>query len=109
MSAILDAALVYARQGLPVFPCNFYNAPPYSKRPLTEHGFNDATIDEPQIYAWWGRRFPHAMIGVPTGPRSGRWVLDLDVDLAKGIDGEQALARLEGVHGELPETLVCQT
>lgn len=69
---LLNAALGYAREGLPVFPCN-----PRTKRPLIEHGFKDATFDEATIRQWW-TRWPNAMIGVPTGGASGVWVLDVD-------------------------------
>jgi hypothetical protein len=68
---LLSAALDYARKGLPVIPCNEH------KRPRTEHGLLDATTDEAQIRDWW-ERWPDAMIGMPTGPRSGVWVLDID-------------------------------
>jgi Bifunctional DNA primase/polymerase, N-terminal len=44
----LDAALRYANRGIPVFPCS-----PLDKKPLTPHGFKDATTDEAQIRAWW--------------------------------------------------------
>ncbi|MDN5811469.1 MULTISPECIES: bifunctional DNA primase/polymerase [Micrococcaceae] len=65
------AAATYAATGVPVFPCI-----PGGKRPLTEHGFQDATIDLDQISAWW-QRFPAANIGIPTGHFVN--VLDIDV------------------------------
>lgn len=66
------AALAYAANGLPVFPCDAG-----SKRPLTKHGFTDASIDPATIADWW-KRWPVAMIGMPTGQPSGVWVLDVD-------------------------------
>lgn len=70
----LELALSYAAQGWPVFPCD-----PATKRPLTAHGFKDATVNPTPIKMWW-RRWPSAMVGVPTGPLSGFWVLDRDTD-----------------------------
>jgi hypothetical protein len=43
----LAAASDYARRGLPVFPCKRAD-----KKPLTRHGFKDATTDEAQIRQW---------------------------------------------------------
>jgi hypothetical protein len=99
----LDVALEYARKGLPVFPCS-----PLDKKPLTSHGFKDATTDEAQIRAWWGK-WPNAMIGAPTGPASGVWVLDPDIDLAKQLDGVAELAKLTARYGPLPPTLTSIT
>ncbi|SMX69692.1 Primase C terminal 1 (PriCT-1) [Brevibacterium sp. 239c] len=62
-----------AGAGVPVFPCQ-----PGGKRPLTEHGFHDATRDPDQTEAWW-RKHPTANIGVPTGTASGVVVVDVDV------------------------------
>jgi hypothetical protein len=69
---MLEAALAYAKRGIPVFPCGD------DKRPLTEHGFKDATTNAAVIQKRW-KRWPDAMIGMPTGPMSGISVIDLDV------------------------------
>jgi putative DNA primase/helicase len=50
-----------------------------------------------------GTRY-NAMIGIPTGPKSGMWALDTDKDPANQIDGESELARLEALHSPLPKT-----
>ncbi|MDD5759169.1 MAG: DUF3987 domain-containing protein [Desulfobulbaceae bacterium] len=93
----LDAALSYAKQGWPVFPCNV------NKTPKTKNGFKDATTDEKIIQDWW-RQFPDASIGVATG--SASWLFVLDVDLP---DGPNSLARLEQENGPLPATLEQRT
>ena len=100
---MLEAALQYARSGIPVFPCN-----PLDKKPLTPNGFYDATTDEAQIQAWW-TQWPNAMIAAPTGAKSNMWVLDTDLDPIKKIDGEASLAQLTAQHGELPKTLTSFT
>lgn len=69
---ILEAALMYARQGWPVFPVKRAD-----KRPYTVHGFKDATTDPEQIKKWWST-WPEANIGVPTGQVSGMFVVDVD-------------------------------
>src|SRR5262249_23990174 len=103
MVNLLAAALDQASHGVPVFPVD-----PANKHPLTPHGFKDATADVQQIYAWWTWR-PDAMIGMPTGPRAWVWVLDIDVDVPKGVDGRPAMARLETTYGSLPPTLTSKT
>jgi len=108
MSALLDAALYYAEQGLHVFPlyeplpdhscsCGNLNCEGIGKHPRTPHGFTDASTDEAVIRDWW-RRWPEANIGVQTGDG----LLVLDVDERHG--GEDALHKLEDVHGALPQT-----
>jgi hypothetical protein len=71
MSTMLEAALSYGSDGIPVFPCNA------DKKPLTKNGFKDATVDCNQITQWW-TKWPDAMIGMPTGPLTGVSVLDID-------------------------------
>lgn len=62
------AARQFADAGVPVFPCV-----PGGKRPLTEHGFHDATTDLDQIAAWW-RQHPEANIAVSSpGFRRGSY------------------------------------
>ena len=103
MTRILNAVLHYISDNIPVFPVSRVD-----KHPLCPNGFHDATINENQIREWW-QIWPNAMIGIPTGPRSGAWVLDEDVDVTKGIDGRETMARLEADHGSLPRTLTSIT
>ncbi|WP_019158368.1 bifunctional DNA primase/polymerase [Brevibacterium senegalense] len=74
-----------AAAGVPVFPCL-----PGGKRPLTTHGFHDATTDLGQITAWW-REHPEANLAVPTGAASG--VVVVDVDVHGPVDGYRAFER----------------
>ena len=70
---LLAAAGQLIGRHVPVFPCA-----PGGKRPLTAHGFQDASTDPAAIASWWGR-WPDANIGVPTGAASGVDVVDVDV------------------------------
>jgi Bifunctional DNA primase/polymerase, N-terminal len=97
------AALDLGAQGIPVFPCD-----PANKRPLVATGFKAATTDGPTITTWW-KQWPQAMIGIPTGEPSGVFVLDIDRDEGKGLDGFAALASMEAAHGPLPETRTQRT
>jgi len=100
---VLDAALLYAAAGWPVFPCH-----PENKRPLVEGGFHSATTSEQQIRAWW-QRFPKAMIGVPMGPRSGVFAIDLDLGDPPLITGDDYLERFRAHVGGIPPTPMSRT
>jgi hypothetical protein len=99
----LDAALRYAGQGWPVFPCRPIE--PGRKRPMTRSGFHDASTEAATIRAWW-RRLPDALIGVPTGRATGLVILDIDVknDRANGYDTLDDLG-----HSILPDTWLVHT
>ncbi|MBN2446779.1 MAG: bifunctional DNA primase/polymerase [Phycisphaerae bacterium] len=92
---LLDAALAYARLGLPVFACS-----PGRKTPRTPNGFHDATTDEETIRTWW-RAHPRANIGMPTGAVSGLIVLDID----PRNGGDAGVDALLAEHGALPVTV----
>ncbi len=84
---MLPGALQHARNGRPVFPVEVGG-----KRPLTRHGFQDATTDVDIIAHWW-TRWPDANVAVPTGLPATFDVLDVDVT-ATGT-GFGALRRLK--------------
>jgi hypothetical protein len=76
------AALWYATKlGWPVFPLK-----PRGKRPVTTHGFKDASTDPERVAAWW-RQTPDANVGIPTGPTEDRGCgFDVvDIDGTEGI------------------------
>lgn len=99
---MIQAALKTVAKGHPVFPCG------RDKKPLTPNGFKDASVEPTVISRLWSE-CPQANIGMPTGDRSGVVVLDVDVDVAKGIDGNKSLGKLTAQHGPLPHTLTVTT
>jgi putative DNA primase/helicase len=107
---MIDIVLAIARRGVPLFPVDPFTKKPYERRPAdgSAGGFHRATCDEAQLRTWW-RQYSDAMLGMPTGARSRMWVLDVDFDSGRGIDGSQILARLTAEHGPLPPTLTSVT
>jgi hypothetical protein len=88
-TSLAEAALALAASGKPIFPCwNTPNDEDKHKSPMVKRGFYAATTDATTIKQWW-RKWPTALIGMPTGPASGIAVLDLDVK--KGKDGYAAV------------------
>lgn len=97
--SMYDAAIEYAKKGFAVFPLKYRD-----KVPLTRNGCKDATTDAAQIKAWW-QKYPNANIGLATGSASQNvFVIDLDVDEDRGIDGYHSLEDWQREHGDFPET-----
>ncbi|MEP6967564.1 MAG: bifunctional DNA primase/polymerase [Pseudomonadota bacterium] len=90
---MIAAAQALAARGLPVFPIA-----PDCRRPLTGHGYKDASKALAGVEALW-RGNPLANVAVACGAVSGAFVLDVDV---KAADGLATLAGLETEHGPLP-------
>lgn len=84
VSAVLDAALGYAAQGWPVFPCSPQNKAPLLRadkdangKPIKgTGGVSKAVTHAEQIKTWW-KRHPHAMVGLACGYQR-LFVLDFD-------------------------------
>jgi hypothetical protein len=89
---MLDAALAYAARGFAIFPLT-KDKTPVPKRDEDANGkpipgtggFKKATCDPVQVRTWWtGHEY---LIGMPMGPASGIWALDIDTseDHADGV------------------------
>jgi hypothetical protein len=92
---IHQAALNIAGRGKPIFPCK------PDKAPYTPRGFKDATTDPAKVTALW-TQYRGEKIGMPTGSRSGVFVVD--------VDRIEALAELDSeLRRELHETLTIRT
>jgi hypothetical protein len=103
---MLDAALAYAEHGVPVFPVNARSKNPIAARLRDDNsvpipgtgGFKRATCDPVQIRKWWKRR--EHLIGVPMGPRSGVWCVDIDTKAGGHHDDGMAVWNaLQAEHG----------
>ena len=97
MSLTASALWLAEEMRLPVFACG------PDKRPVTQHGFHDATRDPTEIKAQFGTPGA-AMIGVPTGQGAGFFVVDLDVK-----NGAQGLEWLAANQHRLPRTRTHKT
>jgi len=94
---LMEIALDCIRRGWFVFPCW-----PKSKKPMTERGFKDATLDEEKVREWWSKT-PDANVAIATGP-SKLCVVDVD-------HGLESIDNLDGwlaAHG-LPYTYAVRT
>ena len=97
MSLTASALWLAEEMRLPVFACG------HDKRPVTQHGFHDATRDPTEIRLQFSTPGA-AMIGVPTGQGAGFFVVDLDVK-----NGGQGLEWLAANQHRLPRTRTHRT
>lgn len=83
MSSMMDWALHYLSQGLPVFPVQ-------GKTPLIKWGtYQERLPSEEEIKEWW-TKWPTADIGCVTGAISNKLVLDID-----GESGFSAISKMD--------------
>lgn len=102
MTSILDAALEWAAQGVPVFPVG------PNKAPLTENGHKDASADPERVREMFARN-PWG-IGAAMGQESGLFAIDSDhyKGGAAGLAANAFIADLERT-GLLPPTRTHKT
>ena len=95
MTNMLEVALQIVQDlDLPVFPCKEFidrKNGKISKAPYIPRGFKNATRDIEQIRQWWSK-WPHALVGIPTGIETNLFVIDIDNDGEK--NGEASFASL---------------
>lgn len=114
-NSVTEYALQYAALGWPVLPlhwiteqgvcnCGKPDCKSPGKHPLTINGFRDASLDTAQIQDW-GKKYPHANIGIATGAVSG--VLALDIDPRHG--GDESLDSIRTKHGKTPDDVMAVT
>lgn len=77
LNTAYQIALQLAASGLPCFPCNADKRPSIGEHEPHGRGFHSATTD-PAILQVMFARDNAVLVGVPTGPRSGIVVVDVD-------------------------------
>ena len=99
----MEAAFDYAERGYYVAAVK-----PRGKWRIVGDKYALPTKDPEVIREWW-RVFPEANIGLPTGSAYNAWII-LDVDVARGKNGIDALYNLDKQYGILlPETSVVRS
>ena len=98
----------YAVRGWHVFP-----VPPGEKKSYKSAKYSNgrewgATNDAKQIEKDF-RRWPHANVGIVTGPKSGFFVVEADTPKGHAVDGIASLKALVRKHGPLPATLLAES
>lgn len=99
MKAITKAALDWAADGIPVFPCAS------NKQPLTSNGFYDATTDPQQVKELFELAPDDCKIGARMGSASGLFACDFDIYKPgeAGASAQKYMAQLIA-DGLLPDT-----
>ena len=95
VSKLHKSALWCVKHGIALFPVRVRE-----KKPITEHGFKDASTDQEQIAEWW-RTNPEANIGIPMETPTQLLLLDLDY---RGKSVVSSLDDLIELYGAVPDT-----
>jgi len=98
-----DRLAYYLQCGWPIFPCEVGG-----KKPLTAHGFKDASTDYNKVKGW-REQFPQANWGVRCGDaaQGGAGLVVVDIDLKSG--GPATWEQLREEHSEPLETVTVRT
>ena len=88
---ILSTAREYAEKNIRIFPCQNAGR---TKAPLIKKWAINSTADLAKIEKWW-KKWPDALVGLPTGAINQTTVLD--IDRKNGVDGFESLAALGDV------------
>jgi AAA domain/Bifunctional DNA primase/polymerase, N-terminal len=72
-TALIDAALSWAKKGVPVFPCGS------NKAPMTENGHLNASVDPMKVRAMFEFAGDDALIGARMGAESKLFACDFDL------------------------------
>jgi len=101
--AVPDRLEYYLQHGWPIFPCEIGG-----KRPLTAHGFKDASTDHNQVRTWQ-KQWPGANWGVRCGnaAEGGAGLVVVDIDLKSG--GLDTWEQLREEHSEPLQTVTVRT
>jgi hypothetical protein len=106
---MLAFALSYVGRGWWVFPADKSGEKKSHKAARYSNGERWGASNDPAQIRGDFRQFPKANIGLPTGSRSGFFVVEADTPEGHEVDGIAALARLEKQHGKLPPTLMSES
>lgn len=111
VTTVIEAALYFAERGFRVFPVKAWEGNGErsdGKLPIVKLWQTVATTDVDQIARWFMLEHKHANFGVVVDK-----LIVLDVDTLEHSggtkDGLAELAKLEAIHGNLPDTLTVRT
>jgi hypothetical protein len=91
---MMDWALHWAAQGIPIFPCERFLG-----TPLVPSWHRAATTDTHKIVEWWSAGPNADVAGVPDRMDTPHFAI-----IAAGVSGANNLAEIEGEYGPLPTT-----
>lgn len=74
INKVLEGALQWAANGVPVFPCD-----PNDKSPLTANGFLDASMDPATVRKMFSGYGDEVLVGARMGSASGLFAVDFDL------------------------------
>lgn len=110
LQSVGSAAQECAARGWHVFPATIKGGQKKSHKSAAYSGGRawGATTDPDEIARDFGR-WPEAMLGIVTGPKSGFFVIEADTAEGHEVDGIGNLRALIEAHGPLPHTIEAES